>query len=103
MQELGCSGAGAIGGVSDLFARHGVSRKFVYQQANKVVLRWMTLSVLNAEHGGALKLSEADVEELFAPAQEGKACGIVLRISRLVGVSALYAARPILRSKPFES
>jgi len=32
--------------VSDLAARHGVSRKFVYQQTRKVLRRWMALSRL---------------------------------------------------------
>ena len=30
--------------------------------------RSIVAGVLDAEHGGALKLSEADIEELFAPA-----------------------------------
>ena len=30
--------------------------------------RALVAAVLDAEHGGALKLTEADVEELFAPA-----------------------------------
>ena len=30
--------------------------------------RALVASVLDAEHGGALRLTEADVEELFAPA-----------------------------------